>query len=93
LVKKMKKLALALAAVGVFTLGNLGAPASASVETYEAKAEYAIWAYASGDRGTSRRLQAELDRIAARWNGLTRELNEPVQHRLQAARDLASRQA
>jgi hypothetical protein len=37
----MKKLALALAAVGVFTLGNLGAPASASVETYEAKAEAA----------------------------------------------------
>ena len=61
--------------------------------TYEAKAEYAIWAYATGDRATSARLQAELDRIASRWNGLTRELNEPVQRRLQAARELAARQA
>jgi hypothetical protein len=35
----MKKLALALAATGTFALGSLGAPAVASVETHEAKAE------------------------------------------------------
>ena len=35
----MKKLALALAATGLITLGFSGAPATASVETYEAKAE------------------------------------------------------
>lgn len=37
----MKKLALALAATGMFALANIGAPAAASVETYEAKAEAA----------------------------------------------------
>ena len=57
--------------------------------TYEAKAEYAIWAYAVGDVPTSDRLQAETDRIAARWNALARELNAPAMRRLQAARDLA----
>jgi len=35
----MKKLALALAATGTFAFGSLGAPAVASVETHEAKAE------------------------------------------------------
>lgn len=54
--------------------------------TYETKAEYAIWAYAIGDRATADRLQAELDRIAQRWNTLTRELNEVVAQRLRAAR-------
>jgi hypothetical protein len=61
--------------------------------TYEAKAEYAIWAYAIGDRDTAGRLQAELEKIAARWNTLTRELNEQSEQRLRAARDLAARQA
>ena len=61
--------------------------------TYEAKAEYAIWAYAIGDRVTSTRLQAELDKIASRWNGLARELNESVRHRLAAARELARKLA
>jgi hypothetical protein len=56
--------------------------------TYEAKAEYAIWAYAIGDRVTSSRLQAELDKIASRWKGLTRELNESAARRLHAAREL-----
>lgn len=59
--------------------------------TYEAKAEYAIWAYAVGDRVTSTRLQGETDRIASRWNGLARELNAPAMKRLRAARDVASR--
>ena len=38
----MRKLALALAATGLIALGNMSAPASASVETHEAKAEAAI---------------------------------------------------
>ena len=37
----MRKLALALAATGLIALGNMSAPASASVETHEAKAEAA----------------------------------------------------
>ena len=57
--------------------------------TFEAKAEFAIWAYAVGERATSARLQAEADRIAARWNGLARELNGPALRRLQAARAAA----
>jgi hypothetical protein len=59
--------------------------------TYEAQAEYAIWALAVGDTATADRLQPELDKIAARWNPLTRELNAPVQRRLKAARELARR--
>jgi hypothetical protein len=66
--------------------------AEARFGTYEVKAEYAVWAYAIGDAATARRLQAELDKIAARWNPLTRELNEVSQGRLRAARDLAQRQ-
>ncbi|HEY0822145.1 MAG TPA: tetratricopeptide repeat protein [Ramlibacter sp.] len=69
------------------------AQAEARFGTYEAKAEYAIWAYAIGDRLTSQRLQAELEKIAARWSPLTRELNEPALRRLQAARELAAKQA
>lgn len=59
--------------------------------TFEAKAEYAIWAYAVGERATGARLQAETDRIASRWNGLAKDLNAPVMRRLRAARDVAGR--
>jgi len=58
--------------------------------TYEAKAEYAIWALGVGDAATAQALTTELDRIAARWNALTRELNAPVERRLRAARSLAA---
>jgi hypothetical protein len=61
--------------------------------TYEAKAEYAIWAYAVGDAATSERLHAELEKISERWNPLTRELNAPVLRRLTAAKALASKRA
>lgn len=60
--------------------------------TWEAKAEYAVWAYAIGDLATAQRLHAELEKIAARWNPLTRELNEVSERRLRAARDLAVRE-
>jgi hypothetical protein len=61
--------------------------------TYEAKAEYAIWSLAMGDVATSTRLIDELDKIASRWDPLTRELNQPAQRRLSAARTLAARAA
>lgn len=61
--------------------------------TFEAKAEYAIWSYAVGDFANAQSLSAELDKIATRWNALTRELNEPVVRRLSAARALAAKQA
>lgn len=58
--------------------------------TFEAKAEYAIWAYAINDTATAERLGAELEKIAARWSPLTRELNEGPLRRLRAARELAA---
>ncbi len=57
--------------------------------TFEAMAEYAIWACAMGDRATIERLCPPLDKIRGRWGAMTRELNEPVIRRLDAARKLA----
>lgn len=59
--------------------------------TFEAKAEFAIWALARGDTALAERLDAELAKIASRWNGLTRELNDPVHRRYRAAKELARR--
>ena len=64
--------------------------AVAKFGTYEAKAEYAIWAYAVGDTATAGRIHAELEKVSSRWNPLTRELNDPVHRRLNAARSLAA---
>jgi len=61
--------------------------------TYEAKAEYAIWALATGDTATAERLDAELNKISQRWNSLTRDLNAPVERRYRAARGLAQQRA
>lgn len=61
--------------------------------TFEAKAEYAIWAYAMGDSLTSESLHNELEKVRSRWTSLTRELNEPVVRRLDAARALTAAQA
>ncbi len=57
--------------------------------TFESRAEYAIWALGIGDAATADRMQAEIDKITARWNPHNRELNEPVMRRLRAARELA----
>jgi hypothetical protein len=65
--------------------------AVAKYGTYEARAEYAIWACAIGDTATAERLANELEKISARWNPLTRELNEPIARRVNAARALASK--
>lgn len=57
--------------------------------TFEARAEYAIWALAMGDSATADRLLPEIDKIASRWNTLARDLNAPVMRKLKAARELA----
>ncbi len=61
--------------------------------TFEAKAEYAIWTLATGDQATAARLGTELEKIASRWNPLTRDLNAPVYRRYQAAKRLAIERA
>lgn len=67
--------------------------ANARFGTFEAKAEYAIWACAIGDTATAERLRPELEKIAARWSPLTRELNAPEARRLEAAQAAAARPA
>jgi hypothetical protein len=57
--------------------------------TFEARAEYAIWALATGDASTAARLQSEIDKITSRWNAMNRELNDHVMRRLNAAHEIA----
>ena len=59
--------------------------------SYAALAEYAIWSYTIGDKANAERLVPELEKVASRWNSLSRELNEPVARRLAAARILAAK--
>jgi len=59
--------------------------------TFEACAEYAIWALAIGDSSTAARLQAETDQIAKRWSPQARELNAATMHRLKAALELSGK--
>jgi len=53
--------------------------------SFEAHAEYAIWAAGTGEHTAAARLKAEIDAIMGRWNRHTRELNLPVVRRLDAA--------
>ena len=57
--------------------------------SFEAHAEYSIWALATGDAATAARLQTEIDRQVRQWNPVSRELNDPVMRRLKAAHELA----
>lgn len=57
--------------------------------SFEVRAEYAIWAIASGDIATAVKLQAGLEQAMKRWNRHTRELNMPLVRRLAAASDVA----
>jgi hypothetical protein len=57
--------------------------------SFEAHAEYSIWALATGDAATAARLQTEIDRQLQLWNPVSRELNAPVMRRLKAAHELA----
>ncbi len=66
--------------------------ALAQHESFEALAEYAIWALSTGDLATAARLQERMDPITRRWNALNRELNAPVLRRLAAAQALARAQ-
>lgn len=53
--------------------------------SFEARAEYAIWAATNGDRALAERLDAEIQQSMARWNRHTRELNQATLQRLRAA--------
>ncbi|MGZ5269864.1 MAG: tetratricopeptide repeat protein [Ramlibacter sp.] len=57
--------------------------------SFEAKAEYLIWALACGERELAGRLQQEVQRATQRWNRHTRELNQALLARLEAAYALA----
>jgi hypothetical protein len=59
--------------------------------TFEAYAEYEIWALAIGDAATAARLQTQIDKITSRWNGMNRDLNDAVHRRLMAAQSLAQK--
>lgn len=59
--------------------------------TFEARAEYAIWALAIGDTATAARLQAEIDQITKRWSPQARALNAASMHRLNAALELSGK--
>jgi hypothetical protein len=67
--------------------------AVARFATYEAKAEYAIFALAVGDHATARSLDTELERLSSRWNAFSRQLNEPVFRRYRAAKELSGQRA
>jgi len=53
--------------------------------SFEAHAEFAIWALERGEQALAGQLQAEIDKLSRSWNRHTRELNAPVLRRLQAA--------
>jgi len=64
------------------------AAALARFGSFDARAEYAIWAYTAGEVDTAARLQADIDQAMQRWSPHNRELNAPLVRRLQAARAL-----
>ena len=59
--------------------------------TFEARAQYAIWALSTGDTATAARLQAEIDQMTKRWSPQTRELNATTMQRLNVALGLAGK--
>lgn len=65
--------------------------AEAQFNTYESKAEYAIWALATGHAATAQRLEDELSKLRTRWNRMTRQMNAAIERRYQAARKGAAR--
>ncbi|MDM4768102.1 tetratricopeptide repeat protein [Pelomonas sp. SE-A7] len=54
--------------------------------SFEAHAEYAIWALQRGEQALADKLQAEIEKMCRSWNRHTQELNAPVLRRLEAAR-------
>ena len=61
--------------------------------TFEARAEYAIWALSVGDTATAARLQAEIHHITKRWSPEARELNAASMQRLNAALELSGKRS
>jgi len=59
--------------------------------SFEARAEFAIWAVTNGERALAERLNAEIQQAMARWSRHTRELNQEVLQRLQKATAAAAR--
>lgn len=53
--------------------------------SFNTRAEYAIWAVKIGDQATADRLRAEIEEAKKGWNRHTRELNAPLLQRLYAA--------
>jgi hypothetical protein len=59
--------------------------------TFQARAEYAIWALTTKDTTTAARLQTEIDQITKRWSQQTREMNASMMHRLNVAHELSGK--
>lgn len=53
--------------------------------SFEARAEYALWALQTGDVETALGLQKEIEKSMKHWNKHTRSLNKPLTRRLDAA--------
>lgn len=53
--------------------------------SFAARAEFTIWAAATGDAALARQLHPELERTMARWNGATRDMNAALIRRLNSA--------
>lgn len=59
--------------------------------SFTVQAEYAIWAAGVGDVDKAKQLYAELERTMSRWASHTRDLNQPLIRRLNAAMSSLSR--
>jgi len=53
--------------------------------SFDARAEYAIWALGAGDMNTAERLKDEIEHATQRWNRQHRELNAVMMRRLESA--------
>ncbi len=53
--------------------------------SFDARAEYAIWAAGAGDTSTAVRLKAEIEHVTQRWSRHHRELNAVMMRRLEQA--------
>ena len=61
--------------------------------SFDARAEYAIWALIAWEGNIAEPLQAELASTVQRWNPRTRELNQAMVRKLNAAVELARKRA
>jgi hypothetical protein len=57
--------------------------------SFDARAEYLIWALGQGDEALAARLRQEVDQATKRWNRRVRELNKPLLRRLDEAHNAA----